>query len=385
MKRFYVTAAIAASLLATGCQKTYVIDEVRTPIGFSTEVGKQTKAIIKSGTDYNDQDFGVFAYGVVGTSDENHNVIDGKWSNNFAINNDNTVMDNVKISKQTADPSYVWKANDGKTYYWPNDSKTTLSFFAYSPYSKANSSENAADAVGMGITPTFTAANGIQLTNYVHNDYKGDKAVDFMVAETLNQKYTGTDKTNNGEVGIQFAHRMSQINFKVAKATGLNGITMKLQSFEMLSINNKADYTDKVTSDETTAPQWVCATGSTANYPVFQYSSTEPIVAEMVIDETCKLDPVTMIPQTLVGGNTPQQQVKIVYTISGSGLANETVTKTFMLHTDGLSSWGINQKITYKITIGMNQITFKPTVADWAEYDSIDDNEDPKDPVDIAI
>ena len=92
-----------------------------------------------------------------------------------------------------------------------------------------------------------------------------------------------------------------------------------------------------------------------------------------------------MIPQALVGGNNPRQQVKIVYTISGPGLANETVTKTFNLYTDGLSSWGINQKITYKITIGMNQITFDPTVADWAEYDSIDDNEDPKDPVDIAI
>lgn len=367
MKRFYVAAAIAASLLATSCQKTYVIDEVRTPIGFSTEVGKQTKAIIKSGTAYNDQDFGVFAYGL--TDDKN-------WeTNNKSISN--PVMKNVKISKQPVDPSGVWKANDGKTYYWPNDSKTKLSFFAYSPYSDAT--------VGMKVTPEFTVADGIKLTDYVHNEYQGDDAVDFMVAETLNQKYNGTDKTTAGKVKVEFAHRMSQIIFKVAKAAGLgDDITMKLQSLEMLSINNKADYKDNVTSGETTAPQWVCETSSTSNYPVFQYSSTtDPQVAEK--DIPCNLDPVTMIPQALVGENNPRQQVKIVYTISGPGLANETVTKTFNLYTDGLSSWGINQKITYKITIGMNQITFDPTVADWAEYDSIDDNEDPKDPVDIAI
>ena len=289
-------------------------------------------------------------------------------------------MDNVQITKETG----VWKAKAG-TYYWPNDSHTTLSFFAYSPYSVAASTESGVTAADMGVTPTFSAANGIQLTNYVHKDYKGAKAVDFMVAETLDQKYNA-NSTTNGEVSIKFVHRMSQIIFKVAKAAGLgNGIEMKLQSLEMLSINNKADYKDKVTSGETTAPQWVCATGSTTKYPVFQYSSTDPQVEEMDITETgCDLDAVTMIPQTLVGGNTPQQQVKIVYTISGSGLANETVTKTFKLYTDGLSSWGANQKITYKITIGMNQITFKPTVADWAEYDS-STSEEGNNPVDIEI
>ena len=224
-------------------------------------------------------------------------------------------MENVKISKVTVESSKVWKANDGKTYYWPNDSKTKLSFFAYSPYSVAGSTDPSVAAEGMGVTPTFTVADGIKLTDYTHVNYQGTKAVDFMVAETLNQKYSGTSGTTDGKVDIKFAHRMSQIIFKVAKADGLGDIEMKLQSLEMLSINNKADYKDKVTSGETTAPQWVCATGSTANYPVFQYSSTEPIVAEMVIDETCKLDPVTMIPQTLVDGNTPQKQVKNVYTI----------------------------------------------------------------------
>lgn len=368
MKRFYVAAAIAASLLATGCQKTYVIDEVRTPIGFSTEVGKQTKAIVDNSQTYLDnQPFGVFAYGVVGTPGEN-TVTDGKWNSSFAITDKNTVMDNVKITKQAG----VWKAASG-AYYWPNDSHTTLSFFAYSPYSiKADSSADpAVTAEGMGVTPTFSAANGIQLTDYTHVNYQGTKAVDFMVAETLDQKYNA-NSTTNGEVSIKFAHRMSQIIFKVAKAAGLgDDITMKLQSLEMLSINNKADYKDKVTSSENPGSEWTCKTG-TANYPVFQYSSTEPQVPEMDIDEAgCELDAVTMIPQTIVGGeNPPQQQVKIVYTISGTGLANETVTKTFNLYTDGLQKWDANQKITYKITIGMNQITFNPLVSTWTTPES---------------
>jgi hypothetical protein len=34
------------AIMAAGCQKTEIQNEVQTPIGFSTEVGKQTKAIV---------------------------------------------------------------------------------------------------------------------------------------------------------------------------------------------------------------------------------------------------------------------------------------------------------------------------------------------------
>ena len=44
MKRLIFIASLA--MLAVGCQKTEIQNEVLTPIGFSTEVGKQTRAIV---------------------------------------------------------------------------------------------------------------------------------------------------------------------------------------------------------------------------------------------------------------------------------------------------------------------------------------------------
>ena len=81
------------------------------------------------------------------------------------------------------------------------------------------------------------------------------------------------------------------------------------------------------------------------------------------------LEPYSTIPVTMIPQNLGTQEFEIKYSISGDGLANEDVTKTITIPTTP-SSWGANQKITYKITIGMNQITFNPTVADWNEYDS---------------
>ena len=66
MKRLLLIASVA--IMAAGCQKTFVDNEVQTPIGFSTEVGKQTRAIAQgsgdgSGEYFETQPFAVYAYG----------------------------------------------------------------------------------------------------------------------------------------------------------------------------------------------------------------------------------------------------------------------------------------------------------------------------------
>ena len=80
MKRFYFIAAMA--IMAVGCQKTEIQNEVQTPIGFSTEVGKQTRAIVQNKVypegETTAQPFAVYAFG---------------WQEA----NDNTVMSNVAI------------------------------------------------------------------------------------------------------------------------------------------------------------------------------------------------------------------------------------------------------------------------------------------------
>ena len=56
MKRLFIVASMA--IMAVGCQKTTVENEVLTPIGFNTEVSKLTRATVA----YEGTEFGVFSY-----------------------------------------------------------------------------------------------------------------------------------------------------------------------------------------------------------------------------------------------------------------------------------------------------------------------------------
>ena len=357
MKRFYVTAAIAASLLATSCQKTYVIDEVRTPIGFSTEVGKQTKAIVDNNEYLTSQPFGVFAYGLT----EN-----ASWST--APSTDNEVMKNVIISytyKAGEEGEKVWKATDGKTYYWPNYSKTTLSFFAYSPYSKA--AEGESNGVGMNKTPSYEApsgvnAGGIKIEAYEHTD----KTLDFMTADAKDRTYTqpdgseGASTATKGTVKLQFKHQLAQLVFAVKKADDYAGITMTLQSITLNNIGNTATFQNG---------QWDTPTTYTGAYEI-DYSD----VTDKTFTKTGAVTSkgMTVIPQSLRASeqSNPGQRMTIVYEISGTGVAKETVTKTVDLYTQNLTKWEPNQKMTYNISIGMQEILFNPSVSTWTTPES---------------
>ena len=83
-----------------------------------------------------------------------------------------------------------------------------------------------------------------------------------------------------------------------------------------------------------------------------------------------------MIPQTLT--NTAKvesdeiiasggQSFTIEYTISGTGVATETVVKTFEFAdaTTPAPEWEPNKKITYTLIIGLKEIKFAPSVVDW--------------------
>ena len=359
MKRFYVAAAIAASLLATSCQKTYVIDEVRTPIGFSTEVGKQTKAIVDDKLYLTSQPFGVFAYGLTGNA---------SWST--APSTDNEVMKNVIISytyKAGEEGEMVWKATDGKTYYWPNYSKTTLSFFAYSPYSiKADSSADPEVAAeGMGVTPTFTAAGGIKIEGYEHKD----QTLDFMTADATDRTYTqpdgreGASTATPGTVKLQFKHQLTQLVFAVKKAADYNGITMELVSIKLDKIGNTATFENG---------EWGTPSTYSGTYNI-DYTGVTTMTFTNANAVTSK--GMTVIPQALAdesGTTSKGQTMTIVYKISGTGVAEETVEKTVNLSDGTLKSWAANQKITYNISIGMQEILFSPSVENWSPVSSSD-------------
>lgn len=337
MKRLLIVASVA--ILAAGCQKTFVQDEVHTPIGFSTEVGKQTRAIVSTTFDET-QPFGVFTYGHQGTAAATE------------------VMSNIEIAKNTGGE---WKATNNIAYYWPNDANTTLSFYAYSPFcgTNANTVKNHQKMNG---TLTHSEDGGFAIAGYQHKNMY----VDFMVSDNvIGAKYNDATTNNSGEVGLTFNHRMTQLVFKVKTDKPYsNDITFTLKSITLNGIKNNANITNGVfTNDASGTASYVIypakAESDANGAPGLNADQTATLKVDDALSEVTEIIPVTMIPQAFDQG----QSFTVVYNVTGTGVATEDVTKTFEF--DGTPAWGANKCITYTLNLGLKEITFNPKVADW--------------------
>lgn len=383
MKRLIIVASLA--ILAAGCQKTEIRNEVQTPIGFDTEVGKQTRAIASSTTYLETQPFGVFAYG---------------HQNETAT----TVMNNVEVSYTPASGSgetattAKWAATGTTKYYWPNDPNTKINFYAYSPAHVASGTQSTANLANhqklngtlahreVAGTNAGTEPAGFSLTDYVHSNMY----VDFMVGRpVLGAKYSDQDGENGNVSGLtsvpmSFNHEMTQIIFNVKTSEEYSGITFTVQSIVLNNVGNTATYTNSAlgqsytdTDSKFTKGAWGDPTATnTTGYTVFpakKISESAPDGAPGLIadeaafavtnSEVLATTPVTMIPQSFTD-TTPQSFI-ITYHIKGTGVAEETVQKTVNFKTDSHTAWAQNTKVTYTVVIGLNEITFAPSVVDW--------------------
>ncbi len=430
MKRLIFIASLA--MLAVGCQKTEIQNEVLTPIGFSTEVGKQTRAIVQDGKYLLDQPFGVYAYGYQ-LQDDNSTRVDNSTTN---------PMPNIEISCTPGDPdanpatSDKWAATVNQTvttkYYWPNDPQSRLDFYAYSPAKPANGYPATASDPHQQLNGTIShsEAEGLKLTDYVHSNMY----VDFMVATpvlgaTFKDQDGAGSATDLTSVPLSFAHKMTQVNFTVKLLEvdgGYPNINFEIQSIVLNDVVSKATYSynNEHDSDDATLAWTPASTDGISDYKVYPATTTQatgvvdypysyeaPEVVNVNKDNSgaATLDeevtvvlrtdsdrtglpvgaenpgtkfsttPVTMIPQAF-DTNTPQS-FTIVYTISGTGVATETVTKTFDFADAAAVApeWGINKKITYTLTISLNEITFAPSVETWSTDNAAGSYVDPED------
>ncbi len=363
MKRFMLFIAMVG-FVATSCSKTIVKDEVETPISFSTESGKLTRAIVQDNDYFEAQPFGVFAYG----------------SNDGT----NAFMNNVEVSCSSS----TWKATGTTKYYWPNDPRTTINFYAYSPVcSTAKMTQNLAAHQQLNGTVAHTEADGFSLTDYSH----GNMYVDFMLATPVKGATFGNPDGNaqaddtDGKVPMVFHHQMTQIIFTVSTNEAYSGVNFAVRSITLKDVTNVASYTQNYSTSYGT---WRSA--ETGDYQIFPAVETDfggtdedeydhdfdgnqandgKIVSSTSILETV---PVTMIPQNIAQS---AQKFEIVYTINGTGVASEVVTKTLDLYVNTSSpQWIANRKITYNVVIGLNEITFEPSVAEWDATDETQNN-----------
>lgn len=341
MKRLFIVASMA--IMVVGCQKTTIENEVLTPIGFSTDVAKQTRAIVATDADYpTNQPFTVFAYGHQGSTITEVMKAPG-----------------VKIVYTAASEgvSEKWAADGTTKYYWPNDSETTMNFYAYSPY---------------GLELTHTEAAGFTGTYTQENMY-----TDFMVATpVLNANYeyqAGKTNAKASVVPVEFNHQLTQIVFNVT--ADIPGVTATIKSITLNEIGNTAVYTQSAENP------WAAPT-DTETYTILSDDTTTPVAAESASTAISATSVVTkavaMIPQALT-----DKKFTIVYKLEGTGVATEIVTKTINLATTKLTTWAVNKKVTYKLGVGLNEITFAPSVNGWEDVNAGDSDTDDDDIISI--
>ena len=263
MKRFFIIASMA--VLAVGCQKTEIQNEVQNQIGFSTETGKLTRAIADGQTTgattggyLLDQPFAVYAY--------SHQWIDADKDSQKDDGEETTadVMTNVEvISTDPTNETAPWKTNDLLTYYWPNDPRTKINFYAYSPSHmtadrKTNLNTTADQKLNNAAVMSHDEADGMTLTGYVHEDMY----VDFMVATPVkgstytdpNADGTANAQSDYGVVPMTFNHQMTQILFNVTTDKVYPGVTFTVEEITLKNIIKTATYTNaNLTSEGTYA------------------------------------------------------------------------------------------------------------------------------------
>ena len=410
MKRFFIIASMA--ILAIGCQKTEIQNEVKNQIGFSTETGKLTRAIVQNNnaqtadTYSTEQPFAVYAYG---------------HQNSAAAD---PVMYNVEVSYHEDLNPAAWKATEG-SYYWPNDPSTTLDFYAYSPFINTSSvigSATDSDKLMTVTSITHAEGAGVSFTGYTHENMY----VDFMESTpVIGAKYADPDGNANGnnlesgEVPVIFNHKMTQVVFNVTTDKVYPGVTFTVQSIKLKNVRSIASYSNVLNNNETpenTADDYYVSTWSNhafenlkREYPIFpadsengavcvnpkvQNGTTEaPVVLSYAVNATAESDlqemtttGATMIPQDMIQATSIEkpredryadesngQMFEIVYSIAGDGVADETVTKHVPFYatdaTKTVVNWGVNQRITYVVKIGLFEITFDPSVAVWSEVE----------------
>lgn len=375
MKRLLFIASLA--ILAMSCEKTIVSNGVLTPIGFSTEVGKQTRAVVQNNTYPPGQPFAVYAYGHqdAGSGDV-----------------PTTIMNNVEVSYTAASNDgqtpAKWSATGTTKYYWPNDPRTTINFYAYSPaYITAQNAP---------VTPNLKNHQKLSFDTNVNNygishsedtgfnliGYKHDNMyVDFMVADpvigaTFGDQDGRGNNTTTDVVPVSFSHKMTQIVFNVQKNGTYGGITFLLKSIKLANIKNVANVENgnftNASSGSVTYTVFPALAETEANgAPGLQDNQSVDFPNGLTVNEqantTAEIIPVTMIPQAFDNNG---QKIIVEYTISGTGVASETVVSEIPLTANNSPAWATNRKITYKLLIGLNEILFEPTVQNWDTEES---------------
>lgn len=388
MKHSFFAATIAVILFAAGCQKTEIMNQSGTAIGFETITGKLTKAENPDAVGLETLQRYGFKVWVYRNFEDEYFAGDGNGLN--AIYDG---MEALPITWNTT--SSKWTTS--KDYYWPGANKQ-LKFYAVSCNEDADNGFPLTGAVT--ITNNETATGTTKVTDFVINELADN---DLMIADPIVQAQQ--DATNGNTVKPVFRHTLTkvQFNFKTDAST-MEAHPVYIQSIETSALKTKGSIT--LPASAGTSP-WILDDATTDEFVdnnntaiVLPTEEKDGATTEIVIDgedaankdrlgltltaDYQTLDTWLLLPQEIGASQGVEgATVTVTYIIK-----NRQFTKTFPLYADNLTKWDVNQFVKYNVTIAPNLISFEPSVEDWTETNvtvgdsgvSVDPEEDEEEP-----
>ena len=293
----------------------------------------------------------------------------GTYSWYKALNEEeNTVyFTNRKVSYD--EPNNRW-ITEGKTYYWPYTG--VLDFISYSPYTV-----DGADAPAPIITET-----GINYSTPWNVD--AHQSVDVMYADKAIGQSRNLDTFGHGYQGVPtlFRHALARVAF-LLKASTLSRVspTGEVTRWEIdvktLQLNN--------IFTTGTLSLTLAEDGSWAKPVTNAWTPTDATINRQIdlggvhtlTEESQSAGSIFVLPQTLVDQDLTLVVDIRTYRDSGEGekliITESDVVCHASLTTETFDTWGINQYITYIITVSpvseidTDFILFDPAVAGWDE------------------
>ena len=283
-------------------------------------------------------------------------------------------IDNALITYEpgTSAGKGYWAAE--KDYYWPKQG--SLTFFAWTDNTIHDPANNPAPSVGTGATVSCAPNTGIKIENY---SVKGNPNKDILVAEIAKDKRQNESVTEPGRdwdngVPTVFRHALAKVKFQVNKKTNYSKVEFRVKKITLNNVSTKGTFTQGSPaeswrwSDQTepdnlsvfTGDVKVTETADAGTYNELPHSATDYHI---------------VLPQTF---NNDTPTLTIVYEIITSYVADdkkvtETVEETKALKdiyksttsTTSTVKWESKTKYVLKITLGLNEIYWDPSIVDW--------------------
>ncbi len=349
-------ATLLVGVVMLGCGKTPAPEDdgedVWNPLTGDTPVRIRTSVTVPetkvTGTTFDNGD----QIGIFGFYHNGSGSTDGSWAAETSA--DTNVPDYMYNQLMVYNSSTeAWDYTPIK--YWPNEHGSSatsahidkLSFWGYYPYGGSGISFRA-----HGTSTTYTNATaGLPDVYFVANGY-----TDLMTSDLRSDLYKGMDKgvsdhygsVTDGEVDLNFTHRLSLITLQAQKAEGEES-TVKIHSLELRSVKSEGTFSTIWSLEDATLDYVAVSSVDGTAIGVAPYPS---LLRELLL-----------LPQEL---EDDVQQFYIDYSVDDDPVH---VENTIDIRDTGTDEWEIGYHYVYTFTINGKSLDLTLELQPW-EYHS---------------